>query len=173
MHLNARAFVALILLTPVVAAQTPPRIIPPLSLEYTPAPLVAVPVGEDKIVALRLSEPAPFSGQLLDASTAVRWTHYMEQARLRLAADVIYERRVCNATMDYYEHRVLLEREASNAIEQDLRNRLVRLEQHAIDLQKELVDPGLFRSPTFWFFMGVVTSGVALGVSAYTLGQLQ
>lgn len=167
-----RALVATLLLVSTATAQVaPPQLIPPLSLEYTPAPLVPTPDGPDTIVALKLNQPAPFAGQLLETATAIRWVNYLEQAKLRLREDVLLERRTCNANMEYYSRRVALEQGARKEVESDLRDRLLRSEQKNAELQKTLLDPGIFKSTTFWFVSGVVTSGVLIGLSALALNQ--
>lgn len=168
-----RVLLLLLLLSSAVSAQSTARILPMLELNYTAPALIAIPGGDDVIAAVRKGDPSPFAGQLMDPNTAIRWLHYLDQARLRLREDVILERRTCNANMDYYERRIVLEQEARAAIEKDYRDRVLKLEQKNVDLQKSLLDPGLFKSPTFWFLAGVLTSGAIVGVSAYSLHQAQ
>lgn len=170
--MNFRALVAFLLWPAVLSAQTV-QLVPPLKLDYVAPPLVAVPEGEDHITAVAKDEKAPFSGQLLDTSTAIRWMNYLDQARFRLREDVILERRVCNANMAYYDRVLEVERKASSEIEKDLRDRLLKTEQRAIDAQQEVVNPGFFHSQTFWFLSGVVVSGAIFGVSAYALNQVK
>lgn len=173
-HALLRALILLLLLPSLARGQTPaPQLIPPLTLEYIPPPLVPVPPGDDVIVPLKKGDPAPFTGQLMDPATALRWLNYLEQSKLRLREDVLLERRTCNANMAYYDRRVSLEYSARLDIEKDLRDRLLRSDQRNVDMQKQLLEPGIFKSPIFWFFTGVVTSGIILGVSAYSLGQVR
>lgn len=149
------------------------RVLPELKLDYVPAPLVAVPAGDDVIVPLSQGRTAAYTGQLLSTDTAIRWVNYLAQARLRLKEDVLLERRTCSATMNYYERRIVLEQEARNGIEADYRDRLLRLEQKNTELQKSILEPGVFKSPVFWFVAGIFTAGTIFGVSAYALHQVQ
>lgn len=172
--MRALCLLLIVLLLPEAAlGQAAPRLLPSLSLEYTPAPLVAVPDGEDRIEPLRLGAPAPFQGQLFDPSTSVRWMNYLEQARFRLREDVLLERRVCNASMDYYERRISLEQGARASIEKDLRARLLEQEKVNADLQKDALNPSVWKSPVFWLLAGVLTTSVVFGVSAYSLNQVR
>jgi len=173
-YLLLRILVTLLLVPNLVLAQGAlPRLVPELKLDYVAPPLVAVPAGDDVIVAVRQGEAAPFAGQLMNPATATRWMNYLEQARFRLREDVVLERRTCNANMEYYERRVALEQEARSTIEADYRDRLLRMEQRNADLQESITDPSVFKSPVFWFVTGIVTTGVIFGVSAYSLHQVQ
>ena len=77
---------------------------------------------------------------------------------------MLYERRVCNAQLTYMGRRVDLEVKYSEAIEKDLRGRVLKLEQRNIDLADEIQDPGFFSTPGFWFAAGIVTAGVLTGL---------
>jgi hypothetical protein len=176
--MNWKALIAVVLLPSVVQAQTldaatrPTIPVPQLELEYTPPPLIAVPDGEDRIQHVEKGEPAPYSGQLFDPSTALRWAHYLQQAKLRLREDVLYERRVCNAHLGYMGHRVELEVQYGEAVESDLRKRALRLEQRNVDLADEIRDPGLFKSPGFWFAVGVLTTGALTGLGVLVASRV-
>lgn len=168
--MNWKAAVAVVLLPATASAQTieaparPVIPVPQLELEYTAPPLIPVPDGEDRIQHVEKGEPAPYSGQLFDPSTALRWAHYLQQAKLRLNEDVIYERRVCNAHLTYMGQRVELEVQYAEAVEADLRGRVLRLEQRNVDLADEVQNPGFFKSPGFWFAVGVLTTGALTGL---------
>lgn len=179
--INWKAFVLTFLFPAVVLAQTAPPSglparpvipVPQLSLEYIPPPLIAVPAGDDRIVALRQGEPAPFTGQLYDPATALRWAHFLQQARLRLSEDVLYERRQCNASLTYMGTQVELERTYGETIETDLRGRVLSLEQRNADLEKELRNPGFFKSPGFWFGTGVLATGLLIGAGILVGAQV-
>ena len=169
--MNWKTLVAAVLLPTYASAQTAAISkvsipVPQLSLSYVAPPLVAVPEGDDHIVALGAGQPAPFSGQLYDPATAMRWAHYLQQAKLRLVEDVVAERKACNAQLFFVGQKAELEKEHSAVVEADLRARVLKLEQRNIELGEEISDPGFFRSPTFWFGTGVLTTGaiVVLGV---------
>lgn len=161
-----RIVLALLLTTSVVHADPRVRLVPPLELKYVAPPLEAIPPGDDVITPVKKGEPAPYQGQLMDTPTALRWLHFLQQARLRLTEDVILERKVCNANLTYLEDRVVLEIDARKGIEKDLRARLLKVENVNVRLQKTLLEPGILQSPIFWFAAGVVLSGAVFGVSA-------
>ena len=169
------ALVAVLLLPVSAAAQSarPTIPVPQLSLEYTAPPLVAIPAGDDNVVALQLNKPAPFAGQLYDSTTALRWVNYLQQAKLRLTEDVIAERRICNANLSYVGQVLALERSYASTVEEDLRERALKLEQRNQDLATELQNPGLFKSPMFWFGTGVVSTAIIAGVSALVVSQVK
>jgi hypothetical protein len=167
---NYKAFVGVLLLSAHVAAQATPAIpVPHLELKYEPPPLVAVPAGEDKIVPLKLNQPAPFTGELFDLPTAVRFGHFIEQARLRLKEDVLLERRRCNAEMSYLGQRANLERDLRLSEEADYRMRILKLENTNIQLQNSINNPGLLQSPVFWLITGALGASLLFGISAYAM----
>lgn len=172
--MNWKTLVAALLFPVCASAQVarPTIPVPQLSLEYTAAPLIAVPDGEDNIVPLQLSKPAPFGGQLYDSATALRWANYLQQAKLRLTEDVVAERRICNANLSYIGQVLELERSYAGTVEEDLRSRVLKLEQRNQDLSTELQNPGIFKSPMFWLGTGVVSTVVIAGVSALVVSQV-
>jgi hypothetical protein len=167
--MNWRVLVFTFLFPALVAAQPNPAnhykhpVIPApqLTLEYVAPPLTPVPAGEDKIQAVQEGEVAPFTGQLMDAPTALRWAHYLQQAKLRLSEDVIATRRTCN------------EQEYGQTIEKDLRSRVLLEEQKVQDLQTEMNNPGFFDSNGVWYGIGVLSTVVVIGLGAFVVSQVK
>lgn len=149
------------------AQQRPHIPVPQLTLEYHPPPLVAVPSGDDSIKAIRKGENAPFSGQLLDTPTALRWAHYLQQADQRLKDDVIAERKVCNSHLQFMGARIDQERGYSELVERDLRARILELEQQKTDYANEVANPPFYKS--FWFgaLVGVLGTSLVAGLGVW------
>lgn len=153
--------------------QGPTTSVPQLTLDYVAPPLVPVPEGEDNIIAVQKGEPAPFTGQLLDIPTSLRWAHYLQQAQLRLTEDVLAERRTCNAHLVFMQHRVELEQEFGQTIEKDLRSRVLTEEQKVQDLQTEINNPGFFDSRGTWYGLGVLSTVVVIGLGVFVATQVK
>lgn len=173
--MSYQAFVATLLIVSNVGAQTAPKldIVPQLELAYTPAPLLAVPAGDDKIAYVKQGEPVPFTGQLFSPETALRWAHFLQQSKLRLREDVVAERRMCQAYLSYMGKQVQLEKEYNVAVETDLRDRVLGLEQRNSDLGHKIQNPSFFKSPAFWFGAGVVFTGLAVGLGAVLVSEVK
>ncbi len=122
-------------------------------------PIQIIPDGPDRIVPLALGEPAPFSGQLYDPDTALRWANWLEQYRLRLTLEVNFQRNICTIKTAYGDARLDIEREratrAEAALEASLRRR-----QRELDLA---LNPPWYR--TTWFGVAAGTAGT-LAVTA-------
>jgi hypothetical protein len=173
--MNLKALIAVLLIPATTYAggddvvKRPEIPVPQLTLKYAPEPLIPVPDGDDKIEFVRQGDEVPFSGQLFDPATALRWAHYLQQAKLRLKEDVVYERRVCNAHLDYLGSRLELEVAYSEAVEKDLRARVLDLEQRNSDMQEELRSPPWHKSRAFGIAIGVVGTSLVAGLSAWAV----
>jgi hypothetical protein len=62
-----------------------------------------IPPGKDRIEPLEQGKPAPFSGQLFDTDTALRWANYLRQCREKLILDVETERKVAEAQVSFWK----------------------------------------------------------------------
>lgn len=181
--MNWRALVVALLLPSLANAQMSPpvffapkpvlQIVPPLDVGYVAPPLIAVPAGDDKIVPVTAGDPAPFTGALYDPSTALRWAHYLQQAKLRLTADVVAERKVCNAHLKYYERHRTLEEEYNLRIQEDLKERVLSLEQDNSDLSHQLNNPGFFQRPGTWFGAGVLGTVLVVGLTVFATDRVK
>lgn len=120
----------------------------------------AIPPGEDVIEAIQKGSPAPFSGQLFDTMTAMRWGNWLQQYKLRLDVDVKAVERMCKVEMDYQLSLKNIEVERNKRIEEDLRSRLVVSETRNVKLADRINNPSFFRSMEFGVTLGVVGSAV-------------
>ena len=122
-------------------------------------PIEIIPDGPDRIVPLALGEPAPFSGQLYDPDTALRWANWLEQYRLRLTLEVNFQRNICTIKTAYGDARLDIERERATRAEAALEASLRRRERE-LDLA---LNPPWYR--TTWFGVAAGTAGT-LAVTA-------
>lgn len=129
--------------------------------------LTPIPPGDDKIQTVRQGEPAPFTGQLFDNATALRWSNFLEQALARWAADVKAEREKAAAEALFAQKR-LDEQQAFYQAEvlrqqQFLLAEQQRHQQAVSALEAKLRDRPFYQSPWFGFTAGVVVSGALIG----------
>jgi hypothetical protein len=129
----------------------------------------AIPPGDDVIEPVQKGSPAPFSGQLFDTMTAMRWGNYLQQYRLRLDVDVKAAEKTCKAELDYDLKIRDIETDRNKKVETDLQQRLLRSEQRNAALQEKLNNPSFFRSMEFGVTLGVVSSVVVAVVTALTV----
>jgi len=141
----------MLLLTSGAQAQELPEV-PDFKLEPLPA-------GSDRILSLPKGEPAPYSGQLFDASTALRWANYLEQYRVQLGLRERAHLHLRAAERGYWEAVVVAERTAGKTVQEDLGTRLHKVEDDNARLQQELLQPTPWYSTReFGFVAGVVLS---------------
>lgn len=132
-------------------------LLPQLAWADTPAPVVPVPTGDDNIVVVHKNDPAPFTGQLFDQPTALRWANYLQQYKFRLQADVEYQKKYDEIALQLAQKRLELERDQYQRVTADFQKRLT-------DAQKQLAE-----GPPWYSSFGF---GVALGVGAAVLSAL-
>jgi hypothetical protein len=128
--------------------------------------LVPIPPGPDVIIAVVKGEPAPVNGQLFDNKTALRWGHYLEQAKLRLRVDVDTQRKVGDAEVAYQKRVLELERAQYASVTADLQKRL------SLSLT-ENVSPPWYRNPWFTFTVGLVVMGASVALGAFALSAVR
>lgn len=149
------AAVVLMSLVPHLAWADPP-VTPPV------APLVMIPPGDDNIVVLKKGDPSPFTGQLFDPATALRWANLLQQCHFRLQADVAYQQKLDQADIDYQKKLV--------TIEQDKYTRVVtELETKNKQLQVEVTDPPFYKTMWFGVIIGATAAFLAVGFAAWGL----
>jgi hypothetical protein len=127
-----------------------------------PKPVQDIPPGEDNIVVVKKGDPAPFTGQLFDPSTALRWANWLEQYRLRLKADVELEQKRGELGTALWQQKYTIQKDFYE----------VQLAQALKD--KEALTVRLNDRPwytTVWFgsVLGVVGTGLLVGGTAYAL----
>ena len=129
------------------------------------APINTFPPGEDKIVPVSAGDPVPFSGQLFDDDTAIRWGNWLEQYRLRLPLDVALQKKVDEARITALEGTLQTEREAAQESQRLYAERIKSLEE-------QLVSPPWYSTPEFGIAVGVVSTLAIIGVTAGVLSAV-
>ena len=125
-------------------------------------PVQAIPPGDDTIVSVKQGEPAPFTGQLFENNTAIRWGHYLEQYKYRLTADVALQMKLSQADVDYQKKLLVLEQEKYTKV-------VAELEAKNQALQVQVSDPPFYTRVWFGITVGVVAAFGAVGLAAYGL----
>ncbi len=133
--------------------------------------VVTIPTGPDKIQPLQLKEPAPYPGMLYDYDTALRWGNWLKQYQLRLKLDVQAEQQKCQVRVEAADKVLDLHKQAHKASEEDLRKRVLKLEERNIKLSDELRDRPWYETRTFGIVVGVVGSATLFGLSVYALDR--
>lgn len=136
------------------------------SLAQEAAPLTPVPPGDDKILPLRAGDPAPVSGQLFDTPTALRWGNYLEQCRVRLTSDVVFQRKVDQAQITYLSSVLDAERKQYLTVTGDYQKQVAQL-------QTELRNPPFYSTVWFGTVLGVVGTVAAVTATAYLVHSAQ
>lgn len=134
--------------------------------------IATLPPGDDNIAAVSKGQPAPFTGQLFDTNTALRWGFWLEQYKLHLKLDVDTALKTCAVNQLHDQQVQAIQLQASQAVEKDLRARLLQSEKDRLAAEEEARNPPWFRTREFGFIIGVVGSAVvvALSISAIHAG---
>lgn len=103
------------------------------ALADPPAPVKSIPPGEDKIVIIRKDEKAPFSGQLFDTDTAIRWGNWLEQYRFRLELDKETQDSIHQAQINYLNQVIKIEQEKYKETTEVQRQTIMELEKKAAE----------------------------------------
>jgi len=135
-------------------------LLPHNALAQTPAPIEAIPPGEDVIVPLPKGTPAPFDGQLYDNSTALRWANWLRQYKLRLRVDVQEQKDICRVRQDAAQQELRAERDKYNAV-------VKMYDRRILELKNDYEHPPWYRSPTFYIGAGVVSTLLVVVGGAY------
>lgn len=146
-------------------------LVPSLALAEPPLPapqVVTYPPGDDKIVVVKKGETAPYTGQLFEDNTALRWAVWLQQYRERYGLDLKAEQDRCTAKLAYEVSLRGIAAEAAKATDADLRMRLKASEAGRLKAEEELRSPSFFSRPGTWFGIGVATTLVT-GVTAAIL----
>jgi hypothetical protein len=122
-------------------------------------PIQTIPSGNDKIVSLQLGQPAPFSGQLFDPPTALRWANWLQQYKYRLEFDTKLVGQQCVVETGYRDRLLEIEKARAAVVEKDLQARLLLADQARANAEKEAANPAWYR--TVWFGAGI---GIATGL---------
>jgi hypothetical protein len=123
-----------------------------------------IPPGEDRIQVLREGDKAPYTGQLFDSNTAMRWANWIFQYKFRLKADVEYEKNKCAIDADYFKKVHILERDKYTSVTTDYQNRMAQQQDTINTLQIEIRHPPFFKTVWFGFIAGALLTGAAVSV---------
>lgn len=151
--MNWKVFVASLLLPAIALADPLP----------TPQ-VVTYPPGEDKIVVVHKGDAAPFTGQLYDDATALRWAVWLRQYRDRYGIDLQAEQESCKVRLEQTKALGAVDVAAAKDSAADLRTRLQASEAARLKAEEELRNPPFFSRPGTWFGVGVVAT-IAISVS--------
>lgn len=154
--MNWRVFAACLLLPATAAAQASP-------------PIQAVPVGEDKIVPVREGEKAPFTGQLFDQPTALRWGNWLLQYKYRLEWDVQKEQKVCLAETEYRDKLLQIEKDRAQQVEVDLMERLERSETARLAAEEVARNQPWYNTRELGVVLGVTGTVGIMALSIWAL----
>jgi len=99
-------------------------------------PIEAIPAGVDKIVPLRKGTLAPYTGQLYEPLTALRWANWLQQYKYRLKWDVSKAQSVCKVEKKYRDDLLRSEEKRASSVEKDLRSRLLSAEQARVKAER-------------------------------------
>lgn len=126
----------------------------------------ANPPGDDKIEPVSRGEVAPFSGQLFDTSTALRWGNYLEQCKTRLKIDVEWQRQLGQVEAVRWQTRYELVQKHNVIIEE-------YYQRENAHLRQELEFPPFYRTPWFGVTVGVVGTVLAVGATAWLVSAVR
>lgn len=134
----------------------------PLRAFADPAPVVPVPPGDDRIEVVKKGDPAPFTGQLFDQATALRWANFLQQYKLRLTLDLELQRKMMQADIDYQKKLVTIGEEKYD-------RSVGALEAENKALKLELASPPFYKTTWFGVVVGAVAMGSAVALAAWGL----
>ena len=137
----------------------------PAALEAQTPPVEPIPPGEDRIASVSVGQPAPFTGQLFDPLTALRWANWLQQYKYRLELDVGKEREMCSVEKAYRDELLAAEEKRAQKVEQDLFKRLAKSEKARLMAEEELRNPPWYSSAVFGVVVGAVASAVVFGMA--------
>jgi hypothetical protein len=129
-------------------------------------PVQTIPAGDDKIVAVSAGQAAPFTGQLFDNNTAIRWGNWLQQYKLRLSVDVAAQQNVDQIQIDLLSKKLDLELARYATVTQDYQKQLALL-------QEELRNPPFYKTPWFGFTCGIIASVALVTATAVVIHEVK
>ena len=129
-----------------------------------------IPPGEDRIVSVTAGSPAPFTGQLFDPETSLRWANWLAQYKLRLQhlESFSAERLTIERAFQAKQETIL-----ANAAHREAswyQSQLQAQSAETLRLKQEMSDPPFYRTVWCGFVAGVLTVSLAIGVGAAVVG---
>jgi hypothetical protein len=120
--------------------------------------------AEGQIVALRLRQPAPFAGLLLEQEDLVRWRLEIESLRYRLTADHERAAAELQVHLDLGEQRLVAERARRALVEELWTQRAAEL-RGALDEALRRAERGPWEQPVLWLVIGLAVGAAAVAVA--------
>jgi len=118
-----------------------------------------IPPGKDKIETVLSGAPAPFSGQLFDPSTALRWANYLQQCKAKLVTDVEAERKISEIKVGFWMNQQVKDREYFVRQSQEQYQQILKLQQPTVT--------PWYASQWTAFVAGMILTGTLVGMGAY------
>src|SRR5574343_718010 len=75
-----------------------------------------IPPGSDRVVPIKEGDKAPFSGQLFDNPTALRWANWVDQYRLKLKSERLYFEQTKELEKKWFDARISAEQDKYKSI---------------------------------------------------------
>lgn len=128
-------------------------------------PLKDIPPGSDKITPLHEGDKAPYSGQLFDNPTALRWANWLEQYRIRTTLDLELVKKQCAADVDALQAR--------HQVVQGILERQIGQQALVIQQQRQQLEAPRPFYTTWWFgaVIGTVVTATGVGLLAYAVNR--
>lgn len=123
-----------------------------------------IPPGEDRIVTLAAGDKAPFTGQMFDPATALRWANWLAQYKLRVEKTEAYSQERLALEREYFTKKFELYDQAHTTQRDWYRDRLAEVTKERDALRQENQNPPFYKTVWFGFVAGVVTLGLAVGL---------
>ena len=143
----------------------------PFVAQAQQAPIATIPPGEDRITAVEKGKLVPYTGQLFDVDTAIRWAFWLQQYKFRLEEDVKTEKKYCAVQIEHREGLLEVEKERNAQVEKDLRQRLLQSEQARLQAEEEARNPPWYDTMEFGVIVGTVATAAVIAVAAWSLGE--
>jgi hypothetical protein len=124
-----------------------------------------IPPGEDVIVVVHKGDSAPFTGQLFDNATSVRWALWLQQYKQLLTLHDAHSKAVCQADLDHERALQTIDAKQAQIVHDDLKARLLKTETE----RQALEHPPWYSSGLFLFTLGAVSATTLIIVGKHTL----
>ncbi len=129
-----------------------------LPLQAFAQPVPTIPPGEDVITSVKKGDPAPYSGQIFDMNTSIRWANWLVMYKERLKLDVEAQQKICKAETELRDKKLAFEEEKYKRVVTDLETKL-----------KAAEDPPFYRTFAFGFGVGVVGTLAVVVATGYVM----
>lgn len=113
---------------------------------------------------LREGDKAPYTGQLFENNTALRWANWLLQYKFRLKADLAHQKALWDADKGYYVQLLDIEKNKYTQVTVDYQKQVATQQTEILKLQEEVRNPPFFKSVWFGVILGVLVTGAAVGV---------